>query len=107
MKLEVGKFYKNGRGQKVKIIAIDAELAYGGYPAVGVVEGRLEVYPENGETAYFECSLVREWEEPKPKLLAYMNKGSGIVHFYTNDVVDVVLNNLIRVPHLDFPEDKE
>lgn len=83
MKIEVGKFYKTRNGRKVRIYAIDGQKEHPVHGAICDSQNN-EWYPDswsfNGEYSRIfgdPLSIVAEWEEPKPKLKAWICKNSG------------------------------
>ena len=78
MKIEVGKYYKNERGQKVKIIEILSKESAAPSPVIGCVFTN-DIYActmnyqmdgTNWENSKYD--LIEEWKEPKSGV-AYIN----------------------------------
>ncbi len=82
MKIEVGKFYRTRRGEKVGIYAVDGNGLY-----------------------FVHDDIVSEWEEPpakKSRMLAYRT-APGIVLLKPDDSKILPDLDWVRVPHLDEP----
>ncbi len=103
MEIEVGKFYKDRSGRRVRIYCLDGDkdneirgaVIYGG-------EWVASTWNSNGdfmgrETKY---DIVSEWEEPKKKvrLYAYLYNIDKTLNYLTKEINSV---DYIRLPNLD------
>ena len=84
LKIEPGKFYKTRDGRKVRIYTVDGAL---NEPIHGAIlyghgwqsnswarsDGRWSLCLGTGRT-----DIVAEWEEPKPRRKAYVDKHGGV-----------------------------
>jgi hypothetical protein len=89
MKIEVGKFYKTRDGRKARIYAVDgrdytkihgAVFEDGGWASLTWFENGI-FYIDGKE---YVLDLVSEWEEPKPRMLAYFSRYSGEVFLFSS-----------------------
>lgn len=116
MKIEVGKFYKTRDGRKVTIYAIQHNCDFE-YPICGHMEGDAEfstwtINGSNGSLGYtlYPEDIVSEWEEPRPRVLAYMVINPARLDYGTlilTDYRELRLTDFRRCPWLDEPENKE
>lgn len=88
MKIEVGKFYKTSYGRKIRIYALDAKGRYPVHGALLEPEGNWTAKSWSSEGKYLlnvidgvldasamtPSDIVAEWEEPKPKLKAWIDQ---------------------------------
>lgn len=86
MKIEFGKVYKTCSGEKVRIYAVDAGGAYPVHGAIKIGRSwRAMTWTMDGvmyrDGTGDDRDIVSEWVEPRPRLLAWIFKGTGEVVF--------------------------
>lgn len=110
MKIEANKFYKTRDGQKVRIYAIDGAHPF---PVHGAnllgsewvqqewcAEGSFYLHEKDG------LDIVGEWEEPKPRMLAYRHRHTGEVYLAPEGQTPHPFpGDYVRAPWLDEPEE--
>jgi len=115
MKIEVGKLYKTRCGDKVRIYATDGAGSWPIHGAALESEGWCDESWSSLGSSSFKHSfnhkkmgreIVSEWEEPKPRQLAYRNRTSCSIKLMGHNAN--MLNNIWeRVPWLDEPKTVE
>lgn len=101
MKLEAGKSYKAINGSKVvmlgRVPTPTLHFPWSGYsehgPSYWADSGRFTTHPHH-------LDLVAEWEDPKPKWLAYQDGNANLI-FRESDTA--APGHWIRMPWLDEP----
>lgn len=111
MKLEAGKYYKTRNGRKVMILKSDLKNYY---EAIGYFlcddtsnEETIVHWKADGRAFVSNKSsldIISEWEEQKPRMLAYINL-DGFIYFGKEDD-KTIFKGGNRAPWLDEPENK-
>lgn len=108
MEFKVGRFYKTRDGRKARVICVDA---LNNWPLVALVltDGS-EVYFDYNLSGRrhprdtYPTDLVAEWEDPRPRMLAYLGYDGSIIMRPSTNVDFVESSGCSRMPHLDEPE---
>jgi hypothetical protein len=114
MKIEVGKFYKTRNSRKARIYATDGGSQncqiHGAIlvPGSGWLSTSWSNGVHNAVAHVRDDDLVSEWEDPKPRLLAWLNGsvligGNRILNFLPEDTMPGGID-WIRAPWLDQPK---
>lgn len=81
MKIEAGKFYKTRDGKKARIYAVGESYFYSIHGAVLLEKGwSIESWRSDGRSEISteqRNDLVSEWEEPRPRLKAWLLQCGG------------------------------
>lgn len=114
MKIEVGKFYRTRGGQKARIYATygTKQSIVHGAIEVGYVVWELIEWTGGGGRIFMsgpehDSDLISEWEEPAPKIIAYVSiadwSGGRKTLMLVNPDKTVDLREWRRAPWLDEP----
>jgi len=112
MEIKVGTFYKTRNGRKARIYALD------GVPLQSEIHGAITdpVLEKWGNITWFSnggfikgpdhrLDIVSEWEEPKPKLKAWVNEQNGAVEL-NPEMSGRNITYWKRAPWLDEPDEQ-
>lgn len=107
MKLEAGKSYKAKSGEKItllgKIPTPGVFFPWSGYAAGGIPS----YWSDSGQftTGPHHWDLVAEWEDPKPRMLAFIAPGGRLCFYPETTVATLGMSDKwIKAPWLDEPE---
>lgn len=104
MNIEANKHYKTRGGEKVRIYATDCSGIYSVHGAILSTDGWwVSGWLDNGRKSYRaqdDIDIVSEWEEPPPKMLAYISI-NGDVRMYQQNYAFLEAHLLKRAPWLD------
>jgi hypothetical protein len=114
MEIKVGKLYKTRNGNKVVVYAVDVPntvypihgfIAYTSGPSPGpnswTKTGQFDLHKETSDS-----DIVAEWEEPKPRRIAYVSDNGVIRLIVPEDGAELLRQypDYRRAPWLDEPE---